>query len=137
MRLKPLACVLLTTALTTQLAACGTIFYPERRGQIQGNIDPGVAALNAIGLLFYLVPGIVAFAVDFATGAIYLPDQRYSIAPERLNEAVDSQGKVDQLKLKAILKQELNLDLPLEHAQQMTRPEHQELALLGLAASRA
>lgn len=137
MRLKPLACVLLTTALTTQLAACGTIFYPERRGQIQGNIDPGVAALNAIGLLFYLVPGIVAFAVDFATGAIYLPDQRYSIAPERLNEAVDAQGKVDQLKLKAILKQELNLDLPLEHAQPMTKPEHQELALLGLAAKRA
>ena len=137
MRLKPLACVLLTTALTTQLAACGTIFYPERRGQIQGNIDPGIAALNAIGLLFYLVPGIVAFAVDFATGAIYLPDQRYSIAPERLNEAVDDQGKVDQLKLKAIIKQELNLDLPLERAQPMTKPDHQELALLRLDAKRA
>ncbi|MEH6389565.1 MAG: polyribonucleotide nucleotidyltransferase [Pseudomonas profundi] len=137
MRLKPLACVLLTTAMTTQLAACGTIFYPERRGQIQGNIDPSIAALNAIGLLFYLVPGIVAFAVDFATGAIYLPDQRYSIAPERLNEAVDAQGKVDQLKLKAIIKQELNLDLPLERAQPMAKPDHQELALLGLAPQRA
>lgn len=137
MRLKPLACVLLTTALATQLAACGTLFYPERRGQIQGNIDPGVAALNAIGLLFYLVPGIVAFAVDFATGAIYLPDQRYSIAPERLNEAVDAQGQVDQLKLKAIIKQELNLDLPLERAQQMSKPDRQELALLGLSSQRA
>lgn len=137
MRLKPLACVLLTTALTTQLAACGTIFYPERRGQIEGRIDPGIAALNAIGLLFYLVPGIVAFAVDFATGAIYLPDQRYSIAPERLNEAVDAQGKVDQLKLKAIIKQELNLDLPLERAREMNTPDNQELALLGLSPQRA
>lgn len=132
MRLKPLAAILLTTAMTTQLAACGTIFYPERRGQITGEIDSGVAILNAIGLLFYLVPGIVAFAVDFATGAIYLPDSRYTLAPERLNDALDAQGRVDTLKLKAILKQDLGLDLPLEHARQISQPDHQQLASLGL-----
>jgi hypothetical protein len=31
--------------------------------------------LNAIGLLFFFIPGIIAFAVDFSTGAIYLPPE--------------------------------------------------------------
>ena len=30
-------------------------------------------ALNGIGLLLFLLPGVIAFAVDFSTGAIYLP----------------------------------------------------------------
>ena len=53
--------------------SCGTILYPERRGQPAGRIDAGVAVLDGIGLLFFFVPGVIAFAVDFATGAIYLP----------------------------------------------------------------
>jgi hypothetical protein len=55
----------------TQITACGTLLYPERRGQTNGQIDIGVAALDAIGLLFFFVPGVVAFGVDFITGAIY------------------------------------------------------------------
>ncbi len=131
MRMKPVACALLISALTSQLAACGTLFYPERRGQISGQIDSGVAILNGIGLLFYLVPGVIAFAVDFATGAIYLPDGRYSIAPEKLHKAVGPDGHVDALELKAILRQELDLDLPLEHARQMDRPHPDQLAALA------
>ena len=73
-RLKLLSTAVLCSALVTQLTACGTIFYPERRGQISGQIDPGVAILNGIGLLFYIIPGLIAFGVDFATGAIYLPN---------------------------------------------------------------
>jgi hypothetical protein len=132
MRMKPLACALLTAALTSQLAACGTIFYPERRGQISGEIDSGVAILNGIGLLFYLVPGVIAFAVDFATGAIYLPDARYSIAPEQLDQAVGADGQVDKAKLKAIIQQQTGVELPLERAQQMDRPAASQLAALGL-----
>jgi len=63
---------LIALVLCAQLG-CGTILYPYRRGQRQGNIDPGVVLLDAVGLLIFLVPGVVAFAVDFATGAIYLP----------------------------------------------------------------
>lgn len=132
MRLKPLAAILLTTAMTTQLAACGTIFYPERRGQISGELDSGLVVLNSLGFLLYIVPGVIAFAVDFATGAIYLPDGEYSLNPERLNDAVDQEGQVDPLKLKAIIKQDLDLDLPLEHAQQISHPNSQQLASLGL-----
>ncbi|SDR86329.1 hypothetical protein SAMN05216421_0468 [Halopseudomonas xinjiangensis] len=134
MTIKPLACALLSAALVTQLSACGTIFYPERRGQLTGEIDPGVAILNGIGLLFYVVPGLIAFGVDFATGAIYLPDRRYSVAPERLDQAVDENGEVDPLKLKAIIREELQLDLPLERAQQINKPASERLAALGLAS---
>lgn len=132
MRLKALASALLTLTLTTQLTACGTIFYPERRGQISGEIDPGVAILNGMGLLFYIIPGLVAFAVDFATGAIYFPDARYSLTPERLNDAKDASGQVDPMVLKSILQQDLGLDLPPEQLQQLNQPQPEQLALLGL-----
>lgn len=59
--------------ILTQVTACGTLLYPERRGQTTGQIDVGVAALNALGLVLFFVPGVVAFGVDFITGAIYLP----------------------------------------------------------------
>ena len=136
MRLKALASILLSTTLVTQLAACGTVFYPERRGQISGEIDPGVAILNGIGLLFYVVPGLIAFAVDFTTGAIYFPDERYTLTPERLDQAVDANGEVDPLKLKAILQQDLNVDLPLEQALQLQQPPLEHLALLGTPPAR-
>lgn len=57
------------------LASCGTVLYPERRGQPAGRLDVGVVALDGIGLLLFLVPGVIAFAVDFTTGAIYLPPE--------------------------------------------------------------
>jgi len=66
----------IVAAMATTLVgatACGVILYPERKGQVSGRIDPAVAVLDGIGLLFFIVPGVIAFAVDFATGAIYLP----------------------------------------------------------------
>ena len=54
-------------------AGCGTILYPERRGQRTGVLDTGVVVLDALGLLLFFIPGVIAFAVDFSTGAIYLP----------------------------------------------------------------
>jgi hypothetical protein len=59
--------------LLVQLFACGTLMYPERRGQKGGRIDAGIAVLDGIGLLFFIIPGVIAYAVDFSTGAIYLP----------------------------------------------------------------
>ena len=59
-----------------QLVSCGTLIYPERRGQTGGRIDVGVAVLDGIGVLLFVIPGLVAFVVDFSTGAIYLPGGR-------------------------------------------------------------
>jgi hypothetical protein len=65
--------VLVFTVLIVQLAGCGTLMYPERKGQKGGRIDVGVAVLDGIGLLAYLVPGIIAYVLDFNNGTIYLP----------------------------------------------------------------
>ena len=56
-----------------QLTACGTILYPERKGQKAGQLDIGVVILDALGLLCFIIPGVIAFAVDFNNGTIYLP----------------------------------------------------------------
>jgi hypothetical protein len=66
----------LLIALGVESTACGTLIYPERRGQRSGRIDPGVAVMDGIGLLLFIIPGMVAFAIDFSTGAIYLPGSR-------------------------------------------------------------
>lgn len=54
-------------------SGCGTIIHPERRGQPTGRLDPAIVLLDGLGLLLFFIPGIIAFAVDFSTGAIYLP----------------------------------------------------------------
>ncbi|WP_295488568.1 polyribonucleotide nucleotidyltransferase [uncultured Pseudomonas sp.] len=105
----------LIAALLTQMTACGTIIYPDRRGQIEGKIDPVVAVMDAIGILFWVLPGLIAFGVDFATGAIYYPGGKTAqIDPAKLKPAVDAQGNVDKLKLQAILESELGQRLPLD-----------------------
>src|SRR5262249_7729458 len=71
----------LTLGLAFFLASCGTLLYPERRGQPVGRLDVGVVALDGVGLLLFLVPGVIAFLVDFATGAIYLPPEYALLAP--------------------------------------------------------
>ncbi|SDN05708.1 hypothetical protein [Vreelandella arcis] len=60
------------------ISGCGTIFHPERKGQMSGDIDPAVAAANGVGLLFFIVPGVIAYAVDFSNGTIYLPSRTSS-----------------------------------------------------------
>lgn len=75
----------LALALTVQLSGCGTILKPERKGQRSGQLDAGIVALNAIGLLFFLVPGVIAFAVDFNNGTIYLPGGSASVNGDEVN----------------------------------------------------
>lgn len=55
------------------IAGCGTVLHPERKGQPAGPLDWEIVALDAIGLLLFFVPGVIAFAVDFHNGTIYLP----------------------------------------------------------------
>jgi hypothetical protein len=57
------------------------ILHPERRNQPPGgDLDWGVFALDTLGLLLFFLPGVIAFAVDFTTGAIYLPAPGYGDA---------------------------------------------------------
>ena len=67
---RALTSVLLATFL---VSSCATILFPERRGQPHGKLDPNALVMDAGMLIFWIVPGVVAFLVDYATGAIYLP----------------------------------------------------------------
>src|SRR3954451_14580763 len=59
-------------------AGCGMILHPERRNQPPGGkMDWSIFALDAVGLLLFFFPGVIAFAVDFSTGAIYLPPEQF------------------------------------------------------------
>ncbi|MDF1763634.1 MAG: hypothetical protein P1U57_09510 [Oleibacter sp.] len=75
----------LVAAGILQLSACGTILHPERKGQVSGKLDAGIVVLDAIGLLFFVIPGVIAFAVDFSNGTIYLPGGTASIDTDSLN----------------------------------------------------
>ncbi|WP_145111833.1 polyribonucleotide nucleotidyltransferase [Gimesia panareensis] len=67
----------INSVLTCSLTGCGTILYPERRGQPSGPLDWKIVGLDSIGLLFFFIPGVIAFAVDFINGTIYLPTYEY------------------------------------------------------------
>lgn len=58
-------------AFLQSTSGCGLILHPERQGSKGGNLDPMIVLLDGLGLFFYLVPGVVAFAVDVSTGCIY------------------------------------------------------------------
>jgi len=129
----------LIVTFVAQLTACGSIFYPDRRGQIQGSgrMDPAIVVLDAIGLLFYIIPGVIAFGVDFATGAIYLPEGKQAqIDPQKLQPAVRTDGSVDNSKLQAIIQTELGRSLPLDDPRLIQhKGSVEQLASLGLVPS--
>jgi hypothetical protein len=62
----------LITTLSSQLISCGYILHPERRNQKSGHVDWAIVGLDAIGLLFFIIPGLIAFGVDIASGTIYM-----------------------------------------------------------------
>ena len=104
---------IVATLLVTQLAACGTLLYPERRGQTNGQIDVGVVALNAVGLLFFVVPGVVAFGVDFITGAIYLPGGGIAtLTTDELDDIKSTSDAIDVEKFKKVIAQRDDIQLP-------------------------
>src|ERR1043166_8190597 len=70
---------LLAMTLVLNAAGCGYIMHPDRRGQTGGNLDPAVVLMDGIGILLFVVPGVIAFVVDFSSGAIYYPGGRRSV----------------------------------------------------------
>ncbi|MGJ7456369.1 hypothetical protein ACR80S_10085 [Halomonas sp. MA07-2] len=83
----------------TALSGCGTVFHPERKGQLSGRIDPVVAIANGVGLLFFIVPGVIAYAVDFSNGTIYLPSGHTSSGVD----AMKLEGNMDVASLERLL----------------------------------
>ena len=101
-----------------QTAACGTILYPERRGQKHGQMDPAVIVLDGVCLIFFIVPGIVAFAVDFTTGAIYLPRGKKTVDVFQYNTdliiADIDITKIDKNSIEQIISEKTGKDIDLD-----------------------
>ena len=87
--------VLICTAFVVQLTGCGTLLYPERKGQRSGRVDAGVAILDGVGLLLFIIPGVIAFAVDFNNGTIYLPGTSKASADSHAMRLVKFDPKTD------------------------------------------
>ncbi len=101
--LRRVVAVPLLAVLLFQLTGCGTLLYPERRGQPPGGrFDSDVVLLDAVGLLFFVVPGVIAFAVDILTGAIYLPKGKRSRTSQLLGELQIEEHRLDGRSAEAV-----------------------------------
>lgn len=106
----------LSTVMLLELTACGTVFYPERKGTKSGSIDPVVAIADAVGLLFFFIPGVIAFAVDFTNGTIYLQHGRHAtLTPEEI-KSVSPNGKIDKNALSALVSKKVDVAVNINPA---------------------
>ncbi len=137
-----LICVVVSVVLITQLYGCGTILYPERRGQRTGTVDGGTVIMDALWLLVFIVPGVVAFVVDFSTGAIYFPGgSRRSSGPGEYGKVtvvrVDPRD-LNEKKIKEVVMKETGLkELDLNRARiyKLDEPKHVEAEFAKIAQS--
>lgn len=109
------------------LPGCGSIFFPNRIGQPRGGpIDWKVVAMDGVGLLLFVVPGIIAFAVDFYNGTIFLPNCNYShIDSDRTDElvAVDvGKAALSQQKVEAIVSDHVQQEVVLASGRYRANP---------------
>lgn len=58
-------------------ASCGTLFIKPHASftNHSDNLDYKVVFLDSLGLIFLIVPGVIALTVDYITGTIYLTDE--------------------------------------------------------------
>jgi len=106
---------ILILALIINLTACGALLYPERMGQRHsGQVDIKVAVLDGIGLLFFIVPGVIAFAVDYSQGTIYLPPRFGDNKSEKNIKVVTTDKQIDHDYLESMIEKEYNLNVDLD-----------------------
>lgn len=112
------------------LGGCGTLLHSERLHQPHSrDLDWKIVALNGLGLIFFFVPGVIAFVVDFYTGAIYLPPEYGAAKPptdDEVQHLVEARAQEPQpvpLEKVAVLSGELNLvAIEREVTQQVGKP---------------
>ena len=62
--------VLIVAVLFFGVSSCGTIIKNGKGGKTD-NLDVSIVLLDAVGLLFFIVPGLIAYIVDFGNKTIY------------------------------------------------------------------
>ncbi len=91
------------------VASCGYFLHPERRSQTEGKIDRDILLLDCALLLIGILPGVVALAVDFSTGAIYLPPNEKT--SELTIVRFDKTKPLDEAWLASVLSQYLGKEI--------------------------
>ena len=106
------------TATVIALLGCGTLMYPERQGQTRGKVDPAVLVMDGAMLFLFVVPGLVAFGVDFHTGAIYLPTQtgEVRVIP------IEGPSRITRDRIETVLAEEVGVAIDLDSALVEVRP---------------
>lgn len=107
---------------------CGTIMYADRVGQPRsGPIDWKVAAMDGAGLIFFFVPGVIAFAVDYYNGTLFLPT---STAPEIITASIDQETSVTpqfhevSMPKNAIYRRDIELAISQQQGHPVTIDDH-------------
>ena len=68
---KAISCAL-AASFVFAATGCGTLFRSDRIGKSSSDrIDPAIMILDCCGLLFGLIPGVVALVLDFNNKTIY------------------------------------------------------------------
>jgi hypothetical protein len=113
--------VIVLGAFVIQIAGCGTIFYPERRGQtVHGGIDIVVAVTDSLWFIAFIIPGFIAWGIDLYTGALYMPPGQTRLTSQpnnpdmvvvKVNPKQLDQKMIEQIVSKHV-GQNINLDDP-------------------------
>lgn len=97
--------------------SCGYVLHSERRNKPHsGNVDFAIVGLDAIGLLFFIVPGVIAFAVDISSNTIYLPkgEKNFSGINSSDTKAVKFSGKATNEKIEKLVKENTGKDVKID-----------------------
>lgn len=91
------ALLLLAVGCFLTIQSCGTIFKSNQAGKMHSKkLDISIVLLDAIGLVLLLVPGIVAFTIDYLNGTLFLPygatAKLDNTSPEYIQKVLASHG---------------------------------------------
>ncbi len=120
--LRKITLVVLAGVLMVQLSACGTLFWKERIGKASSDqIDPTVMILDCCGLLFGIIPGVIALVLDFNNKTIYFskgePGATAMDKMDRSDMIAIKVDKMDRKSIEAALSKELGRSVDLSEMQ--------------------
>ena len=59
---------------SVSLQGCGTLFKQDQINQPRSSQpDYKIVLLDGVGLVLFIIPGVIAYAVDYANGTLFLP----------------------------------------------------------------
>lgn len=90
-------------------------------------MDWTVVGMDSIGLFFFFIPGVIAFAIDYGNGSLFLPPEHASFDGQPIPETSYKQvslgeGRPTEEAIEAALLQERQLQVRLSEVKVIRRP---------------